>query len=158
MTTASGAAMPAQLDAGGVCGSKWTHTVLSVLAIRLQPFEPLHPPPQPTNVELASGCSVSETLAPLATVMLHVPGQSMPAGCDVTCPPPLPVKETVTSALPAGAGGGAWGAGVSDDDGGALDAGGEDDPGPHPTNTAMDSHPHPPILRMFPPSPPDPPT
>ena len=42
---------------------------------------------------------------PDCTVVLQVPGQSMPAGLEVTRPEPLPVGETLTRTAPAVGGG-----------------------------------------------------
>lgn len=108
MATSSGAAIPAQLLAGGgAFFSKFAHTVWFPLALKLQPALPLHAPPQPTNDEATSACEDSETLVPAVTVMLQVPGQSMPGGEEVTRPAPVPGNSTLTRAEPGGGGGSA---------------------------------------------------
>src|SRR5881392_1481330 len=108
MATSSGAAMPAQLLAGGGgFFSKFAHTVWFPVALKLQPPPPLHAPPQPTNEEVASAFDDSETLVPAVTVMLQVPGQSMPTGEEVTRPAPVPGNSTLTRAEPGGGGGSA---------------------------------------------------
>src|SRR5438477_126066 len=43
-------------------------------------------------------------MLPAVTVMAQVPGQSIPAGDDVTRPEPVPVNVTITRALPGGGG------------------------------------------------------
>src|SRR2546423_5672730 len=102
MGTSSGGAIAAQLCAGGVFRSKFTHPVWSPFALKLQPPPPLHAPPQPTKLELPSGIAVSEMLVPVATDMLQTAGQSIPAGDEVTRPEPLPIGTTSMRAMPGG--------------------------------------------------------
>src|SRR5947209_4815193 len=102
MGTSSGGAIAAQLCAGGVFRSKFTHAVWFPFALKLQPPPPLHAPPQPTKVELPSGIAVSEMLVPAARGMLQTAGQSIPAGDEVTRPEPLPIGTTSMRAMPGG--------------------------------------------------------
>src|SRR5438309_5769801 len=102
MGTSSGGAIAAQLCAGGVFRSKFTHAVWSPFALKLQPPPPLHAPPQPTKVELPSGIAVSEMLVPAATEILQTAGQSIPAGDEMTRPEPLPIGTTSMRAMPDG--------------------------------------------------------
>src|SRR5438552_8371223 len=46
-------------------------------------------------------------MVPAVTVVAHAPGQSIPAGDEVTRPEPVPVNVTITRALPGGGGGAA---------------------------------------------------
>src|SRR5207237_5785051 len=55
---------------------------------------PVHAPLQPPNVLLALGAAVSVTWAPCVSVAVHALGQLIPAGLDVTAPPPVPVVDT----------------------------------------------------------------
>src|SRR4051812_11871167 len=108
MATSSGAAIPAQLLAGGGgFFSKFAQTVWFPLALKLQPALPLQAPPQPAKEELTSARDDRETSAPTVTVMLQVPGQSMPAGEEMTRPAPVPGSSTLTLAEPGGGGGSA---------------------------------------------------
>ncbi|TMB14101.1 MAG: hypothetical protein E6J65_24010 [Deltaproteobacteria bacterium] len=104
MDTSSGGAIPEQLCGGGAFRSKFTQVVWSPFAVKLQPPPPLQAPPQPTNVELASGTTVSEMPVPAATDMVHTAGQSIPAGIEVTRPDPLPIGTTSMRAVPGGGG------------------------------------------------------
>src|SRR5207237_10193547 len=70
----------------------------------LQPPGPLHAPPQPAKLELESGTALNDTPDPDGAVMLHVPGQSIPAGDEVTRPDPLPVNGNATVMRPVGGG------------------------------------------------------
>jgi hypothetical protein len=49
---------------------------------------PEHPDPQPAKCHPAAGLAVSVTAAPGGNTSVQSPGQSMPAGWDVTPPPP----------------------------------------------------------------------
>src|SRR3989454_4111268 len=102
MGPSSGGAIAEQLCGGGMLRSRFTHVVWSPFAVKLQPPPPLHAPPQPTNVELASGTTVSEMRVPAATVIVHTAGQSIPAGVEVTRPDPLPIGTTSMRAVPGG--------------------------------------------------------
>src|SRR5207237_10714537 len=104
MGTSSGGAIAAQLCAGGVFRSKFTHAVWFPFALKLQPPPPLHAPPQPTKVELPSGIAVSEVLVPAATAMLQTAGQSIPAGDEVPRPAPLPIGPPSMRAVPRAGG------------------------------------------------------
>src|SRR5690242_6551906 len=60
---------------------------------------PLQPPPsQPPKIELASGVAVSVTDVPTGYASKQSAPQSMPAGADVTVPPPLPAVTTASVA------------------------------------------------------------
>jgi hypothetical protein len=67
-----------------------------------QPPLPLHPPPQPMNSEFASGAMYRVTPSSPSNVIAHVPGQSMPAGVEVTRPAPLPTNSTSIRDLSTG--------------------------------------------------------
>ena len=81
---------------------------------------PVHAPLQPRNVEPGPATGVSVSWVPWSTVAAQVPGQSMPAGADVTWPLPLPavnleppsnrwLQPVDTTVLPARrCGGGRW--------------------------------------------------
>jgi len=77
------------------------------LGVTTQAPAPLQPPPQPAKLEPGSGFSLSASDEPVCTVVLQVPGQSIPAGLEVTRPEPLPVGETLTRTVPGGGGGSA---------------------------------------------------
>jgi hypothetical protein len=57
-------------------------------------FVPLHAPDQRTNFEPDDGDAVRTTLVCAGNQALHVLPQSMPAGCELTVPPPLPSLAT----------------------------------------------------------------
>ena len=77
----------------------------SAEVVSVQVPGPWQPPPQPAKVEPVAACAVSVTDAPDCAVIVQVPGQSMPAGLEVTRPVPLPVGMAVTRKLPGGGGG-----------------------------------------------------
>src|SRR4051812_6479468 len=60
----------------------------------LQSAVPEHVPLQPVNAEPAAACACSTIV--LVGCAVHVPGQSMPAGVEMTLPEPVPVSCTVT--------------------------------------------------------------
>src|SRR5437868_2876586 len=100
------AASPAQ-TAGSGCGVggdeagpvNSAHTVRSPPATTLQPPGPLQPPPQPVKLDELPACAASERFDPAWTAMLQAPGQSMPAGAELTRPEPVPIRITLTRAL-----------------------------------------------------------
>ena len=55
---------------------------------------PVQAPDQPANVEVASGVAVRVTTVPESKEAEQVEPQSMPAGAEVTAPPPVPTFET----------------------------------------------------------------
>src|SRR5579862_2960799 len=66
-------------------------TVVSAVAVNVHAPVPVQPSPvQPRNVDPAAGAAVSVTTVPGANEPMHVVPQSMPAGCEVTTPAPLP--------------------------------------------------------------------
>ena len=56
---------------------------------------PVHAPLHPANVEAPSGAAVSVTSVSESNKALQVTPQLIPAGADVTVPPPVPVLETL---------------------------------------------------------------
>src|SRR5207253_2193787 len=69
------------------------------LMVNVQVPVPLHPPPvQPVNVEPLAAAAVSVMLVPVVNDLEHVVPQSIPAGDDVTFPPPLPLLEMLSCA------------------------------------------------------------
>ena len=63
---------------------------------------PEHGPFQPRNELPAAGVAVNETAVPTGNAVAQVPGQSIPAGVDVTRPAPPPVRATSTRQEDAG--------------------------------------------------------
>src|SRR6267143_5682419 len=57
---------------------------------------PRQAPPHPEKLESWAGWAVSATAVPDCAVMEHAPGQSMPAGLEVTRPEPVPLRTTLT--------------------------------------------------------------
>ena len=65
---------------------------------------PLHPPPdQPVKVEPADAAAVSVTLVPVENACEQLVPQSMPAGAEVTLPPPVPLLDTLSCDVVPGA-------------------------------------------------------
>ena len=56
---------------------------------------PVHAPLQPANVEAPSGVAVNVTTVPVSNDALQVAPHVIPAGEEVTDPPPVPVLETL---------------------------------------------------------------
>jgi hypothetical protein len=56
---------------------------------------PLHAPLQLTNVDVPFGVAVSVTTVPALKAAEHVAPQLIPAGLDVTVPPPVPAFATL---------------------------------------------------------------
>jgi len=75
--------------------SKLAVTAFAALIVTKQLPVPLHAPDQPVKVEVASATAVSVTPAPMVKLAAHVLPQLMPAGDEVTVPPPVPVLPTV---------------------------------------------------------------
>lgn len=63
-------------------------TAVAPLIVAVHRPVPLHPPPQPVNVDPVAGVSESVTIVLCANEALHVVGQLMPAGLLVTVPEP----------------------------------------------------------------------
>ena len=75
--------------------TKLTVTDLAASLVTVQVATvPLHAPDQPAKDDRASGVAVSVTCVPMANVARHVLPQLIPAGEDVTIPPPAPVLAT----------------------------------------------------------------
>src|SRR5215472_139531 len=80
--------------------AKFAVTVTAVVGVKVHVPVPVQPPPlQPVKVEPAAGWAASVTVVPLATVVVHVVPQLIPAAL-VTVPRPLPALATVIPALP----------------------------------------------------------
>src|ERR1043166_4271269 len=93
---------PAHSAGGGGGGAaNVAETEVSLVTTIMQSPPPLHAPPHVT-----APLAVSDTFAPLVNVALHVPGQEMPAGDDVTLPGPLTVTAMVCVVGGGGGGGG----------------------------------------------------
>jgi hypothetical protein len=91
---------------GGPFKPNFAEIDLSVVGlVTLQPPVPLHAPLQPRKAEFAPAVSARENGVPELSFMLHVPGQSMPAGLDTTLPEPLPISETLMTMVFGGGGG-----------------------------------------------------
>jgi len=58
---------------------------------------PLHSPPQPAKVIPLLAAAVKVTLEPAAKFAEQVLPQEIPAGADVTVPPPVPALATVSA-------------------------------------------------------------
>jgi len=71
--------------------SKFAVTDLAASAATVQVPAPAHDPLQPMNVEVPSETAVSVTEVPALKVYEQVPPQLIPAGDEVTVPPPVPV-------------------------------------------------------------------
>jgi hypothetical protein len=81
----------------GVLRAKVAVRLVLALTTRVQLPVPLQPPPlQPENVEPVAGVALKATLVPLATLVLHVVPQLMPAGLEATVPLPAPALPTET--------------------------------------------------------------
>src|SRR5437763_775073 len=104
MTTMPCATLPspslvasAQYRAGGGVNDRCTGVPSDAGTMPVQ-SSVANPPPQPSKLELASGFAISSTEAPGDTTMLHAPGQSIPAGLEVTLPAPRPIGFTTICA------------------------------------------------------------
>src|SRR5690348_6293886 len=93
---------PAQSSVVVALAMKLTNAVDAPPAVTKLQEVPLQAPPQPMNLEDASGCAVSVSAVPTGKAMLHEPGQSIPAGMEVTRPEPVPLKLTVMTAIAGG--------------------------------------------------------
>jgi hypothetical protein len=82
-------------------GTKVAVTVELVLRVTVQPPLPLHAPLQAEKDEPAAAVAVRVTGVPAEKAWEHWPGQSIPAGVDVTVPLPLPAIETVRTGFAA---------------------------------------------------------
>jgi hypothetical protein len=65
-------------------------TDLAALIVTIQLPVPVHAPLQPVNVDVPSGAAVKVTTVPLSNNAEQVAPQSIPAGDEVTEPPPVP--------------------------------------------------------------------
>ncbi len=63
--------------------------------VTVQEPVPEQAPPQPVKIELPSGVAVRLTTVPLVNEAVQVAPQLIPAGEEVTVPPPVPVLLTV---------------------------------------------------------------
>jgi hypothetical protein len=80
-------------------------TAASEVIVTEQEPAPEHAPPHPANLEPLLAAAERVTVVPSANVASQFPPQSMPAGCDVTRPEPLPPRVTVSLWLAVGGGG-----------------------------------------------------
>jgi hypothetical protein len=64
------------------------------LMVTTQEPVPVHAPDHPAKVEVASGRADKVTCVPIVNEAEQIVGQVMPAGLDVTLPPPVPVLLT----------------------------------------------------------------
>jgi hypothetical protein len=87
------------VNVGSGAGANAASTLVFELSVNVHVPVPVHPPPdQPVNVEFAAGVAVSVMLVPLVNDAEQVVPQSMPAGEEVTLPPPVPLLETLSCA------------------------------------------------------------
>jgi len=82
------------LPPAGIC-AKLANTLAGPVVGNTQVApEPVHDPPQPTNLLSGAGVAVSATNVPVAKLALHDAPQSIPAGELVTAPlPPTPIDS-----------------------------------------------------------------
>src|SRR3979411_2692897 len=92
LTGAAGVPGPSPAHCGALL-SKLACT--SAVDASVQVPGPLQAPPQPEKLESWAGWAVSATDVPDCAVIEHAPGQSMPAGLEVTRPEPVPLRATV---------------------------------------------------------------
>jgi hypothetical protein len=72
-------------------------TVRASVTVNVHGAVPVQPPPaQPRNEVEVPGLGAIVTSVPWANVKVQVPGQSRPAGVEVTEPTPLPLRTIVT--------------------------------------------------------------
>jgi len=69
-------------------------TLFATSTVTVQAPVPTHAPDQPPNVEVASGVAVIVIVLPPSYVAEQVDPQLIPAGADVTVPPPVPAFDT----------------------------------------------------------------
>ena len=82
---------------GGALVLNVAATDVDALSVTAQVPVPEHPPPdQPANVEPEIATAVRVTAVPVLNVAEHVLPQLIPAGDDVTVPPPVPALATVS--------------------------------------------------------------
>src|SRR6202171_3621333 len=86
----------------GALFSKFTQT--SPDAVTAQDAAPWQAPPQPAKVESCAACAVRATEVPVCAGIVQAPGQSIPAGLEVTRPAPAPGGTTVSRNMPGGDG------------------------------------------------------
>src|ERR1700730_4066017 len=75
-------------------GSNRAETCSSLVIVKVQDVVPLHAPAQPAKYDPAAATAVNVTMLPSAKVSQQLAPQSMPAGSEVTRPPPVPVSVT----------------------------------------------------------------
>jgi hypothetical protein len=70
-------------------------TEVAAFMVTVHPAIPLHAPLQPVKLDVASGMAVRVTTVPASKAAEHVAPQLMPAGLELTVPPPLPALVTL---------------------------------------------------------------
>ncbi len=89
-----------ETDGAGGTAVNSAVTVRAALIVTVHVEVPEHPDPvQPVNVEPAAGAAVNVTADPSTKLSEQSEPQSIPAGDEVTVPPPAPDFETVKSKL-----------------------------------------------------------
>jgi hypothetical protein len=68
--------------------------------VTVQDPVPVHAPLQPVKVDVPSGTAVKVTTVPELYVSVQSRPQTIPAGLEVTVPPPVPALPTVNSGEP----------------------------------------------------------
>jgi len=83
------------VNVGNVVFVKVAETDVLAFIVTAHAPVPLHAPPQPANVELATGLAVNVTWVPGVKLPVQTVPQLIPAGLLVTAPLPLPARITV---------------------------------------------------------------
>jgi hypothetical protein len=99
--------VPVFVIASGNVTAFWLNDAVTVCALARLTVHvvvvPVQAPLQPPNVLPVPAAAVSVTVVVDGKLALHVPGQVMPAGDEVTVPVPVPAVATVSVLLPAAA-------------------------------------------------------
>src|SRR5262245_31206629 len=91
--------LPPSGTTSGRLSAKSAVTLTGPLTVTVHVPMPVQSPLQPTKFELAFGDAVSVTIVPAGNVSVQSLPHAMPAGDDITRPPPLPPAVTVIAKL-----------------------------------------------------------